>query len=494
MAWIASCSQGGESHAVSTKEAIDSANVAIGATYNFGTLAHPGSCMDINAGSSANGTQIQEYDCNGTAAQSFRLGDAGNGNVTLIGTASGKCVDVSASGTANGTRVQLWDCNGTGAQSFHAQDMGGGAVRFVNTNSNKCLDIAGANPANFTVVQLWDCNGTNAQSWNATALSSAPPQSGNYDVTFYVMSDSHADPTPNNPDYLLAQARAINNLAASGTAWPAQIDGSPTGFAGGKIAPPRGVVVTGDLTGWGTAPTEIPSFRSYFEKGNSSNSIQYPAYVGLGNHDLDSADRDQGTADAYRAMFWQYIDSRYKGSSAPVPVTSFDAASHSYSWDFDGVHLLMVHRFAGDTAYGRPSDLGFVANDLRRYASDGRPVFVFHHYGMDAFGTNGQWWNQQDRDTYRSLLTGYHVTADIVGHTHAAFQYTWQGLRVFQVNNAKAEINTGNNDGNGSFAVVRITNRQLDVVTCRYTDLAGHFELIGPYFSGPADPGPASAP
>jgi hypothetical protein len=60
-----------------------------------------------------------------------------------------------------------------------------------------------------------------------------------------------------------------------------------------------------------------------------------------------------------------------------------------------------------------------------------------------------------------------------------------------QVNNAKAEINTGNNDGNGSFAIVRVTDKQFDMVTCRWTDDQGGYELIGPSFSGPSDPGPA---
>jgi hypothetical protein len=110
---------------------------------------------------------------------------------------------------------------------------------------------------------------------------------------------------------------------------------------------------------------------------------------------------------------------------------------------------------------------------------------------MDAFGTNGQWWTADDRLSYRKLLTGYHVTAIMTGHTHYAFGYTWDAMNVLQVNNAKAENGTGNNDGNGSFAIVRVTDKQFDMVTCRWTDDQGHYELIGPYYSGPSDPGPA---
>jgi cytolysin (calcineurin-like family phosphatase) len=118
---------------------------------------------------------------------------------------------------------------------------------------------------------------------------------------------------------------------------------------------------------------------------------------------------------------------------------------------------------------------------------------LFHHYGMDAFGTNGQWWSDADRNAYRDALRGFNVSGIFAGHSHYAFDmYPWQGLRVFQVNNVKAEINKGNNDGNGSFAIVRITNSKLDVVTCRWLDDQGNYELIAPWYSGDANPGPAT--
>jgi cytolysin (calcineurin-like family phosphatase) len=305
------------------------------------------------------------------------------------------------------------------------------------------------------------------------------------DITFYVVADTHADPVPEYD--LRAQARAINAVSQGGV-WPASIDGTDTHFKGGAIAPPRGVVFVGDLTGWGTAPTEIPMFQHYFQKGTSSESIAFDAYLGLGNHDIDTADRDQATADAYRATYWQFIDAHHLGASALVPVGRFDAPTHNYSWSWDDAHFVQTHRFCGDSAYGLPSSRTFLSQDLATVGDD-HPVFLFHHYGMDAFGTQDRWWTQADRDAYRAILKGHAISAIFVGHSHAAFQYSWEGIRVFQVNNAKAENGTGNNDGNGSFAIVRITNDSLDVVTCRWLDDQGHYELVAPFFNGPANPG-----
>ena len=120
-----------------------SAGLSVGAVYNFGTLAHPGACMDADGGGTANGTQIQEWWCNGSGAQAFALQNAGDGAFKLVNTHANKCVDVAARGTANGTKIQLCDCNGTPAQTFFLQPAANGFVTFVNTNSGKCLDVAG---------------------------------------------------------------------------------------------------------------------------------------------------------------------------------------------------------------------------------------------------------------------------------------------------------------------------------------------------------------
>jgi hypothetical protein len=113
-----------------------------------------GKCVDVAAANNTNGTQIQLFTCNGTAAQSWT--HSGNSYQAL-----GKCLDVSAGGTANGTKVQLWDCNGTGAQSWtHTA-----SNQLVNTNSGRCLDATGVSSADGTPLQIWDCSGGANQVW-----------------------------------------------------------------------------------------------------------------------------------------------------------------------------------------------------------------------------------------------------------------------------------------------------------------------------------------
>jgi hypothetical protein len=143
--------------------------------YNFGTLAAAGKCIDVSGASSADGAQIQQWTCNGTGAQAFRVENLGSGEARLVNTNSTKCIDVAGAGTANGTKVQQWACNGNAAQRFRIEDAGNGNVRFVNPNSNKCIDVAGAGSADGTKIQLWTCNGTSAQSFHPVGLGAPPP-------------------------------------------------------------------------------------------------------------------------------------------------------------------------------------------------------------------------------------------------------------------------------------------------------------------------------
>ena len=153
--------------------------ISAGSNYNLKPQSAPTSCLDVSAAGTANGTKIQQWACNGTAAQVFRPESLGGGVYRLVNPNSGKCVDVVSNGTADGTAVQLWACTGGSAQSFRIDDLGGGKNRVVGSSSNKCLDVSGANPANGTKVQIWTCNNTNAQVWASAAPATTPTQPPN---------------------------------------------------------------------------------------------------------------------------------------------------------------------------------------------------------------------------------------------------------------------------------------------------------------------------
>ena len=113
-----------------------------------------GRCLDVNMGSSANGTQMLIWDCHSGANQQFTQ----SGQTLRV---LGKCLDAPTNAVA-GTRVQVWDCNGGTNQQWTSN---GNAtisnVRFPTL----CLDVNGGSTGNGTAVIVWTCHGGANQRW-----------------------------------------------------------------------------------------------------------------------------------------------------------------------------------------------------------------------------------------------------------------------------------------------------------------------------------------
>ncbi|WP_199745377.1 ricin-type beta-trefoil lectin domain protein [Amycolatopsis sp. WAC 04182] len=114
-----------------------------------------GKCVDVTGANSANGTAVQLYDCNGSAAQQWSF--QADGTVRALG----KCLDVTGMSTADGAQLQLWDCAGGPNQRWAAN----AARDLVNSGSGKCLDATGNSSANGTRLQIWSCTGAANQKW-----------------------------------------------------------------------------------------------------------------------------------------------------------------------------------------------------------------------------------------------------------------------------------------------------------------------------------------
>ncbi|MET9374388.1 polymorphic toxin-type HINT domain-containing protein [Streptomyces sp. NPDC002992] len=116
-----------------------------------GALVSPsGKCMDVENGYNTDGTPIQLYACNGTAAQQWQLtGD------TLR--SLGKCA------TASGMNLVLSTCNGGLAQKFTHRP---GDASLFNAAANACVDVPNADYSNGRNLQLSGCNQSDQQKWN----------------------------------------------------------------------------------------------------------------------------------------------------------------------------------------------------------------------------------------------------------------------------------------------------------------------------------------
>jgi poly(3-hydroxybutyrate) depolymerase len=114
-------------------------------------------CIDVPNSSTANGTQVQLWDCHGNTNQRWTY--TGSRQLTVYGN---KCLDANGQGTTNGTAAIIWDCNGQTNQQWNLNANG----TVTSVQSGLCLDAAGLGTANGTRIQLWSCHGGTNQQWS----------------------------------------------------------------------------------------------------------------------------------------------------------------------------------------------------------------------------------------------------------------------------------------------------------------------------------------
>ncbi|MGL1937268.1 MAG: RICIN domain-containing protein [Fibrobacterales bacterium] len=176
-----------------------------------------GKCMDVTAQGTANGVNIQQWDCNYSQAQQWQATQLGNGKWELKSIVSGKVVDLEGAGTSNnvqqwgtsaGGKAQRWRIEPGSTSGFYqiksqydnsrcVQPLGSnaganietrscnlstwqewelvvaytrteiipGIYRLVNNRSHYCIGIQGPSTSNGANIIQWDCNGSNSQNW-----------------------------------------------------------------------------------------------------------------------------------------------------------------------------------------------------------------------------------------------------------------------------------------------------------------------------------------
>ncbi|MFJ9121380.1 lectin [Streptomyces sp. NPDC102394] len=145
-----------------------------------------GKCLDVTGANSADGTTVQLYDCNGTAAQQWTVGS--DGTVRALG----KCLDVTGNSTADGAKAQLWTCTGGANQKWTVT----AAHDIVNPQANKCLDVTDNSSANGARAQIWSCTGAANQKWNAPASDNGGTPSSPMAVAPYLYNGWGSPPNP----------------------------------------------------------------------------------------------------------------------------------------------------------------------------------------------------------------------------------------------------------------------------------------------------------
>ncbi len=118
-------------------------------------------CVDINAMSTADGTQAQLWDCNGGTNQSWTY----NSGQQLV-VYGNKCLQASGGGTSNLTPVVIGPCTGQAHQQWNVNSDG----TITGVQSGLCMDANGAATGNGTKIILWTCGASDNQKWTVPGI------------------------------------------------------------------------------------------------------------------------------------------------------------------------------------------------------------------------------------------------------------------------------------------------------------------------------------
>ncbi len=122
-----------------------------------------GRCLDVKGNTTASGTLVALYDCNGVGGQKW----VQQTNGTLLNPQSGLCLTTPAGATTNGTVLDIEACTDGPSQKFFVA-----SGHPVTAPGGRCVDVTGDDLyGNWQVpsVQLWTCTPTAAdQHWVVT--------------------------------------------------------------------------------------------------------------------------------------------------------------------------------------------------------------------------------------------------------------------------------------------------------------------------------------
>ncbi|MGN0595738.1 MAG: cellulase family glycosylhydrolase [Ruminiclostridium sp.] len=143
------------------------ASIGLDGTYYIKSV-FSGKYLDVAAGSSSNGANIQQYQFNGSNAQKFKLVGDGNGYYTILTACSdySSAVDVSGKSKSNGANIIQWKKNGGDNQKFQIVKIGDVyAIKTKITSCGSCLDVYNWSTANGGNIAQYEYWGGDCQLW-----------------------------------------------------------------------------------------------------------------------------------------------------------------------------------------------------------------------------------------------------------------------------------------------------------------------------------------
>ena len=277
-------------------------------------------------------------------------------------------------------------------------------------------------------------------------------------LTFFAASDTHFGHDVGNATAFEKNVWAVdemNTLPLNGT-WPASL-------GGGLVGEPFGVTVSGDLIDGGVNPATDPdgcaqwaNFTALYGLDGTDGRIRFPVFEGRGNHDGGNSTLPDPRGCTGHVSTNIIARNKVRAANPKFGIDGISSPTGlHYSWtvnvsDSCRLHFVHLNLFPGftcgsksnPTGEGPPggiscksgdiawpeNSLGFLQDDLAKHAAGpGVMAITLQHYGFDGF-SNG-WYNEDQRTDMWTTLLQYNTVLALVGHTHTAEMYSFDGTK-----------------------------------------------------------------
>ncbi len=154
----------------------DEARVDENAVYAIQNV-NSGRCMDVYKSGRDDGTNVQQYNNNGTKANNtWTFRDAGDGYyyiISRLSTGTNCYLNIADGADANGANVEISSFTGADSQKFRLKKNPDGTYLILTkcSGDTKCVEISGGAAEAGANVQQWDVNGELWQSWRLQKTS-----------------------------------------------------------------------------------------------------------------------------------------------------------------------------------------------------------------------------------------------------------------------------------------------------------------------------------
>lgn len=147
------------------------------------TAKHSGKALDVNACSSDDGANVQQWPWVGGDCQRWKLEYLGNREYSITSQESGKVLEVANCDATNGGNVQQWPWNGADCQRWYIEPTGDGYFRIMSKNSGRVLDVDACSATDGQNVQQWEWLGGDCQQWKLEPVSPNQIPTGTYRIS-----------------------------------------------------------------------------------------------------------------------------------------------------------------------------------------------------------------------------------------------------------------------------------------------------------------------